>query len=189
MAISGAMLILGAWQLGGGLYINAKALLAQQLLLNAWDETVSGKQRVRPWRWADTWPLAKLEVKQLGVEMMVLAGASGRTLAFGPGHVEGTEAIGGEGNSVISGHRDTHFEFLKDLKRGDRIELHLPNGRDIQYAVMRMDVVDQDDTWVLNQQESQLTLVTCYPFDSVVPGGRERYVVVAKPLPEEPVLL
>ncbi len=178
--MSTLFLVLGVWQVGGAVYINAKALLAQQLLLSAWEQTEQVGQRVRPWGWADTWPLAKLEVKQLGIETMVLAGASGRTLAFGPGHIEGTAPLGSSGNSVVSGHRDTHFKFLRKLVKNDQIELRLPGGRNVKYAVMRMDIVDQDDTWILGHQKSQLTLITCYPFDAVVPGGRQRYVVVAK---------
>ena len=54
---------------------------------------------------------------------MVLAGASGRTLAFGPGHVDGTPLPGEHGNAVVSGHRDTHFAFLRDLRCGDVLEV------------------------------------------------------------------
>jgi len=189
LAVSVLLMVLGTWQVGAAVYIHAKALLAQQLLLNAWDRTEQVGQRIRPWGWADTWPLAKLEVKQLGIETMVLAGASGRTLAFGPGHIEGTAPLGGSGNSVISGHRDTHFQFLRDLVKDDQIELHLPGGRNLKYAVMRMGIVDQDDTWILGHQINQLTLVTCYPFDAVVPGGRQRYMVVAKLRPENQLIL
>jgi len=160
-----------------GLYIEAKAILAQHLILKAWDETAAGSEQVRPWLWADTWPLAKLTVERMGVEMMVLAGASGRTLVFGPGHLEGTASLGDEGHSVISGHRDTHIEFLNALQHGDRIDIELPNGQAIQYVVIHMDVYDQDDAWILNQTGDRLTLITCYPFHSMVPGGPGRYVV------------
>ncbi|WP_419597179.1 hypothetical protein [Thiolapillus sp.] len=30
-----------------------------------------------------------------------------------------------------------------------------------------------------DQQETLLRLVTCYPFDAVMPGGTQRYVVTA----------
>ena len=170
----------GVQQIGQGGYIKAKAIVAQYLLQQAWAETLGGAQRVAPWSWADTWPVARLEVKRLGVDQIVLAGASGRTLAFGPAHVAGTAGMGGNDNSVLSGHRDTHFEFLRYLKAGDAIELTLPDGARKTYWVQGKGVYDQDDTWLLSQQGvPQLTLITCYPFDTLVPGGPQRFVVTA----------
>lgn len=185
--ISGMVMVLllgvGGWQLGQGVWIHAKALLAQQLLQQAWADSLGGEQRVRPWPWADTWPLARLRVNRLGVDQILLAGASGRSLAFGPGHVGGTAAPGTEGNSVISGHRDTHFRFLKQLQNGDRLEIQLPDGRFARYAVTAAEVHHQDEAWLLSPTlSSQLTLITCYPFDAPIPGGPLRYVVTAKAL-------
>jgi len=175
------LLGLGCWQLGQGVWIHAKALLAQQLLQQAWAESLGGEQQVRPWPWADTWPLARLRIKRLGVDQILLAGASGRSLAFGPGHVSGTAAPGAMGNSVISGHRDTHFRFLKQLQDGDRLEIQLPDGGLARYAVTGAHVHHQDEVWLLEPTlMPQLTLVTCYPFDSPIPGGPLRYVVTAK---------
>jgi sortase A len=43
-----------------------------------------------------------------------------------------------------------------------------------------MRIVDRRDTSVLTTSPGPtLTLITCYPFDAVVPGGPLRYVVVA----------
>ena len=42
-------------------------------------------------------------------------------------------------------------------------------------------IVDQNETRVLDEADSpQLTLITCYPFDAVLPGTPWRYVVVAE---------
>lgn len=176
------LVLAGLWQIGEGGYIKAKALLAQQLLISAWEETQSGQSRVRPWPWADTWPVARLEIERLGVDQIILSGASGRTLAFGPGHISGTASIGSVGNSVVSGHRDTHFRFLQYLQPGDQIKLTPATGKSVMYAVMNSDVYDKRDTWLLNQQVNGLTLITCYPFDTLVPGGPERFVVRAAPV-------
>ena len=70
----------------------------------------------------------RLEAPDLGVRQIVLAGASGRTLAFGPGHMDGTAAPGASGHAVISGHRDTHFRFLQDLATGDALRVKLGSG-------------------------------------------------------------
>lgn len=35
-------------------------------------------------------PMARLEILGHGIDLYVLAGGTGRTLAFGPGHLDGT---------------------------------------------------------------------------------------------------
>jgi sortase A len=79
---------------GQGAYIHAKALLAQVLLERAFSETIATGREVKPWSWADTWPVARIEVKRLHASAIVLAGSSGQALAFGPGHVELTPDAG-----------------------------------------------------------------------------------------------
>jgi len=80
------LLLLGVWQAGHGAWIHAKAQLAQYLLQRAWTRTLEGERDARPWPWADTWPVARLRVPAHGVDLIVLDGVSGRTLAFAPGH-------------------------------------------------------------------------------------------------------
>lgn len=170
----------GLGLLGNGLYIPAKALLAQHLLNDAWDRTLEGQSQARPWGWADTWPVARLSQDRLGVDQVVLAGASGRVLAFGPGHVSGSARPGESGNVVLSGHRDTHFAWLAGLKDGDQLQLQLADGRTLQYAVLRTGVHDQGESHLLARGAFDgLRLITCYPFDALVPGGPQRYVVDA----------
>src|SRR5262247_3918085 len=79
---------------GQGAYIHAKALLAQALLQRAFTETIATGRDTKPWSWADTWPVARIEVKRIGASAIVLAGSSGQALAFGPGHVELTANAG-----------------------------------------------------------------------------------------------
>ena len=66
------------------LWIPAKALLAQHLLESAWQKNLAGETAARPWPWADTSPVGVLEIPELGLRQIVLEGASGRNLAFGP---------------------------------------------------------------------------------------------------------
>ena len=109
------LLCRGFWQLGQGAYIPAKAWLAQELMQHAWTRAGEGEARPVPWPWADTWPVARLSAMAGDVNLIVLAGGSGRTLAFGPGHLSASAMPGTAGNSVIAGHRDTHFNFLQHL--------------------------------------------------------------------------
>jgi sortase A len=167
---------------GGRIYV--KAWLAQRLLRRAWAATQGGAVAVKPWPWADTWPVARLSLPERGVDLIVLADASGRSMAFGPGLVAGSVPPGTAGNTVLSGHRDTQFRFLKDLAPGDRIWLEVANGVRHDYVVTDAVVVHAGDLEVLwDTGDSRLTLVTCFPFDAVVPGGPLRYVVRADRLP------
>ena len=166
--------------LGSGGYILAKAQVAQWLLASAWDRTLAGETQVRPWPWADTWPVARLDLGPKGGRVLVLAGASGRTLAFGPGHLGSTPLPGAGGNSAIAGHRDTHFAALADLAPGDRLWVEIP-GRTLGYRVTETRVVDQAEVGVLADRGHEgLTLITCYPFDALIPGGPLRFVVFAE---------
>jgi sortase A len=173
--------VAGALQFGQGLYIHAKAELAQVLLERAWQRTLAGEQAVKPWPWADTWPVARLIAPAQRTDLLVLAGANGRTIAFGPGHMDGTPLPGAKGNSVIGGHRDTHLAFLRTVKRGETLTVERADGRRTDYRVTDLDVLDKRDTWVAkNEGPSRLTLITCWPFDALRAGGPERYVVIAR---------
>jgi sortase A len=174
------LLLIGSWQAGRGAWIQAKAWLAQALVAHAWSRTLQGESEVKPWPWADTWPVARLSVPALGIERYVLSGANGAVMAFGPGHAGGSALPGAPGNSVIGGHRDTHLAFLRRLKAGDALVVERPDGARISYRVIWAEVLDRRDVWVAKQEgPARLTLVTCYPFDALRAGGPLRYVVVA----------
>ncbi|HMA90204.1 MAG TPA: class GN sortase [Burkholderiales bacterium] len=175
----------GGWQFARGAWIQAKAWIAQALIAQAWQRTLAGETHARPWPWADTWPVARLSVPSLGIERYVLEGADGVAMAFGPGHLAGTALPGASGNSVISGHRDTHFAFLRKLALGTKIIVQTPDGARHAYTVRRMRVLDRSDAWVAAQEgPARLTLVTCFPFDALRAGGPGRYVVWAYPIDE-----
>lgn len=182
LARSAAFVLLAAAACHGGraAWIEAKARLAQRLVRCAWSAAKASGGEVRPWPWADTYPLARLSVPARGVDVFVLAGASGRTMAFGPGHVSGTALPGEPGNAVLSGHRDTHFAFLRQLVPGDVVVIERRDGLRRSYRVSATRVVDHRAGEVMAETpDTRLTLVTCYPFDALRPGGPLRYVVTA----------
>jgi sortase A len=153
-------------------------------------------ERQKPWPWADTYPVAKLEMYQ--ESHYVLAGASGRNLAFGPSHMLQTAALISAGNAAIAGHRDTHFDVLRQATIGDLIYLTTRQlttesidsekiYRQIQvlkqaYRVKSIEIVDQHNLDILNNAggPSNITLITCYPFDGIEPSPPLRYVVKAQ---------
>jgi sortase A len=122
---------------------------------------------------------ARLIFPEDGKSAIVLSSASGEALAFGPGcHAAGV-LPGEKGNCIIAGHRETHFQILKDLQQGDTIELCLKDNTIKTYRITGIFIVDRTDTSVLiDTTDEILTLVTCYPFDAVLPGPG-RYVVIA----------
>ena len=171
--------IAGLILLGQGGYIHAKALLAQMLLERAFTASIATGRETKPWSWADTWPVARIEVKRIGASTIVLAGSSGQALAFGPGHVENTPNAGERGVAVYSAHRDTHFRFLKDIAIGDEIEVTRSDGRKFRYRADATSIVRFDASGIdpLND-EYALVLSTCWPFEALTPGP-DRYLLHA----------
>lgn len=177
-----ALVLLGGALLVAGLWMPAKAALAQRLLDRAWNEVAAsgGAAAARPWPWADTHPVARLALPG-GEPLTVLAGASGRNLAFAPALLDGSAVPGAPGVSVIAGHRDTHFRALATLAIGDELTIERPGGATLAYEVTALDVVDSERTSVrLDSDESILVLVTCWPFEAVTVGGSWRYLVTAR---------
>jgi sortase A len=174
------LVVAGSTQIAAASWIHAKALLAQHLIASAWKQARDGGPARRPWPWADMRPVAHLKVASRGVDLYVLDNATPRALAFGPAHVGGTAAPGGSGNTVLVAHRDTHFGFLARLEIGDEIEVEGVGGMRGRYRVSEVTIVDKGETRLLDQADApQLTLITCYPFDAVLPGTNLRYVVIA----------
>ncbi len=180
---SGLLAAAATWQFAGAGCLLAKAELAQFLVARAWERTLSGEEKAKPWGWADTWPVARLEAPARGLDLYVLAGGTGRTLAFGPGHLDGTPLPGEPGRSVIAAHRDSHFRFLKQLAPGERLRLQTREGAWRDYVALEGVVLDarHDRLRHAHTGEPALILVTCYPFDAPFAGSPLRYVLRAVP--------
>lgn len=163
-----------------GIWLKAKAVVAQHLLRQAWEETIRTGVAVKPWPWADSWPVARLRVERLGIDHVVLEGDSGEVLAFGPGHLSGSAQPGGRGNCILSGHRDTSFTFLQKLLPGDIVDIEAPDGRTYAFQVTSAHIRRNDGLFIEQSELPWLTLVTCYPFEAIRPGTDQRYVVFAR---------
>ena len=180
--LAGLCLILaGLWLGGDGLWIHAKAVLAQHLLEAAWDRGRASQAPARPWPWADTAPVARLDAPALGVDLILLDGTSGSALAFAPGLRE-VAAPDGTPLLLIGGHQDTHLAFLETLRPGDLLGLTLRAGGRMPYRVVATAVVEEDSLRLRGPAPHSLLLVTCWPFGALVPGRPERYIVVAEPV-------
>lgn len=182
-AVPIALMLLLAFGLvltGQGLFIPAKAVLAQVLMDRAFVRALETGSPVKAWPWADTTPVARITAPRLGVSEIVLSGGSGEAMAFGPTHLPGSAAPGHRGTTVFAAHRDTHFRFLKDLRQGDVVRVQDTHGGRTAYRVEGGYIV-RNDRFGIDRHATMpiLALTTCWPFDSNVRGPM-RYVVIAR---------
>jgi len=168
-------------------YLHAKAELASVLIHRAWQaRTLTGESRP-PWPWADTHPIARLQIPRLSYDEIVLEDANPRTLAFGPARLLSGAAPGEPGNIVLAGHRTSWFKPLEQIAVGDTLRLEWFDQRSRQlrqraYVVRATDIVFPDDVSLLMPTSADaLTLITCYPFNHA-PHSPQRYIVSATPV-------
>ena len=121
----------------------------------------------------------RLFFPRLNQEVFVFKGSEKENLKRGPVWLEVTARPGSRGNSVIAGHRDTHFRFLKDVIPGEQV-LFDQGKETYSFRVSRLKVVKPSDRELLAPaSKGLLKLVTCYPFYHIGPSPR-RYIVQAE---------
>lgn len=164
-------------------YYQAKAETAQWLLESAWQKTLQQEKMnpVKPWSWADTWPVLKVELPSIQLSSLVLKDVSGQSLAFGPGLMTSGLYPGEQGNSFIAGHRDTHFGDIIKLKKGELIKITDSSGKQVIFKIDQLQIVDsRTEQPVLDTGEKRVTLVTCYRISVGERNTPYRYLVSAK---------
>jgi sortase A len=120
--------------------------------------------RERPTVLAPNDLIGRITIPRLGLSAIIAEGTSAITLRHAVGHISRTGLPGQPGNIGLSGHRDTFFQPLKDIRADDIIELSTIDG-DYRYRVVGTRVVAPTEVSVLNPEGNELlTLVTCYPF-------------------------
>jgi len=123
--------------------------------------------------------LTRVVVPKIGLDAIVVEGASRKELSEGPGHMKETAMPGETGNAVITAHRDTFFRHIYELVKGDHIQVRRA-GRVFTYEVTGKKIVMPEDVSVIRQTpDPQLTLITCYPVYYIGPAPK-RLVVSSK---------
>lgn len=122
---------------------------------------------------------ATLKIPELSLEKPIIHGDGPKELKMGLGHYAGSTLPGEGGNVVISGHRDTAFRKLEDIKVGQSIFIET-NWGNYEYKVKDINIVDKTAHQVLDPTDyEKLTLYTCYPFN-YIGSAPERFVVTGE---------
>jgi sortase A len=179
LALAGLVLI------GQGVWVHAKAALAQVLLDRAFAQALATGEAVKPWSWADTWPVARIEFPRLRKSAIVLSGSSGQAMAFGPGQVERTPVAGEPGTTIYAAHRDTHFDFLGRVAIGDAVTVTRQDGKAVRFRVTGTGIARWDASGIDPRKDDarRLVLATCWPLDGRL-SGPLRYLVYAEMVSE-----
>lgn len=119
---------------------------------------------------------ATLKIDSVNLNNRIIHGDGSLELKRGIGHYAGSTLPGENGNVVLSGHRDTVFKPLKDIKIGDEVEIETDYGV-YKYKVASTRVTDPSDSTVTMPTDSEkLTMYTCYPFN-YVGSAPNRFIV------------
>lgn len=119
---------------------------------------------------------ADLFIPKLGASMPIIEGTHEDELAKGVGHYAGSVLPGEPDNVVLSGHRDTVFRKIGQLKKGDELRVQTKQGTFV-YVITKTWITKPDDRAVIVPRgKPVLTLTTCYPFTYIGPAP-ERYII------------
>ena len=169
-------------------WLPIKGWLSEQLISYSWHQTINLKQKIKPWPWADTYPIAELSFERLNKRVVVLNGGDPTTLAFSAGAIAPfNQAISAQ-PFIVAGHRDSHFSFLDEVVMDDIISLADKYGQSQLYQVEAINIVDASTGKLpVLADDSPLILITCYPFTNannvsgnISSDSNERYVITAR---------
>lgn len=111
--------------------------------------------------------IGEIRIPRLGVKAVIVQGDAPELLDQAVGHVPQSALPGERGNVALAGHRDRLFRPLRQIRQGDTIMLETFRGS-FTYEVESAFVVPSTEVGVLQSSSaSELTLITCYPFDYV----------------------
>lgn len=122
--------------------------------------------------------IGQLFIPKLGYISPIVLGTDDESLKGGVGLYEGYGTVkpGETGHVVLSGHRDTVFRGLDQLKQGDKVYV-VYNNKKFTYQIRKYWRTNPDDrTVIVPISQPVLTLTTCYPFD-YIGDAPERYII------------
>jgi len=122
--------------------------------------------------------IGSLTIPVLNQKWTIFQGTDVKELKKGVGHFIQSVLPGEKDNCVLSGHRETVFRQIGQLKTGDQLIVQTSAGT-FTYEVNGTRIVHADDkTVIVPTDHAVLTMTTCYPFNT--PGYLpDRYIVSA----------
>lgn len=174
------LLCMGTWQLADSKLKTehslkeAKKVVREQIKWNLPDKS---KKKFKA-GYGET--IGVLRIPRIKSELAIVEGTDPNDLEKGVGHYKGSFYPGENGQIVLSGHRDTVFRHLGELKIGDFFNVEMPYGK-FTYEIFKTKIVDANDTSIITLQnrEEELIVTTCYPF-RYVGNAPKRYILYAK---------
>lgn len=171
---SWALLIFGSALTGHGISLYFTAEQEQERARLKWLSVKPSRPEAEN-EW-DSGVVARISFDRLRREVFVYGDENPANLKKGPVWLRMTRSFAAQGNTVVAGHRDTHFRFLKDARVGDvfRVDDAVIHRT---YRIKEMRVVRPEDRSLLAPEAKKvITLVTCYPFYMV--GRANRRMIV-----------
>lgn len=128
--------------------------------------------------------IGTLTIPALKRKLPILQGTDAKELKKGVGHFAQSVLPGEKDNCVLSGHRDTSFRQIGNLKIGDKLIVQTSAGT-FTYEVNKTRIVHEDDkTVIVPTDHAVLTITTCYPFN-FIGNAPDRYIVSASLIKSE----
>ena len=120
----------------------------------------------------------RISIPRLGMSAIIVEGIDEKTLRHAIGHFPESSMPESSGTVALAGHRDTFFRGLEHIRMHDRVTLETATGK-YSYQVIHTSIVSPYDIDVIRSStQSDLTLVTCYPFH-YVGQAPQRFIVQA----------
>ena len=119
-----------------------------------------------------------ISIPKLAETYPIVQGTDDKELKLGVGHYVNSVMPGVKDNSVLSGHRDSVFSKLGQLREGDSVIVRTSSGT-FTYRVRKSWIVLANDrTVIVPTPTATLTLTTCYPF-FYIGSAPKRFIVSA----------
>jgi sortase A len=175
------LLGVGVWQYAYTKVKSTTALQQAKEIISQKQPVAAGKKKIdtnTPPAIGDT--VGILKIPNIKAELAIVEGTDPDDLEKGVGHYKGSYFPGEKGQIVLSGHRDTVFRKLGELKIGNQLQIQMPYGN-YTYEIIRTKIVKANDKSIitLQKQQEELILTTCYPFH-YVGNAPKRYIIYAK---------
>jgi sortase A len=155
--------------------------IANSLVRSAWLRTQAGGEQIRPWPWAQVWPVANLTAPHFDAEHVILKQEKQLKSGLGLSYLESSVLPGEIGNTVLSAHPNLYFSFLRKLNLNDILVLESPHTGKWHYRVSESFIVDKTYTQLLEHgSKRRLIIISCYQCDENNTNDSLRYVVIAE---------